>query len=166
MSSIWDNTYTLGNSSATVISAGPGIKIDDSQPGVIKVSNDETVLYSGNNTSAATITEPLSAFERINIYMNRGDYNVSYGQAATVLSFSVGSANEYVQLNWSLGANGWYDVFQKLTWTNNSVNVVAAHAIYGGNFTATSISHESNTTLLRNTIQKIIGINRKQNGGN
>ena len=81
MSSIWDNTYTLGDSSATVISAGPGIKIDDSTPGVIKVSNDETVLWSGtySGTSAIPFTESYKNFEYARIDFKRSD-NLAYTQ--------------------------------------------------------------------------------------
>ena len=70
MSSIWDNTYTLGNTSATTLSAGPGIKIDDSTPGVIKVSNDETVLWSAANGATSgdrILSESWKNFEKISI---------------------------------------------------------------------------------------------------
>ena len=74
------------------ISAGPGIKIDDSTPGVIKVSNDETVLYESTaQTSALSFSEPLTAFERVLVcagqvgvgrwgytYLNPGDTNKYY----------------------------------------------------------------------------------------
>lgn len=73
---IWNNTYVLGDVSATQIVAGEGIKIDTTEPGVIKVSNDETVLWSGNDFSigngshlSATVnlSEAITNFEEIKI---------------------------------------------------------------------------------------------------
>ena len=93
MSSIWDNTYTLGNTSATTLSAGPGIKIDDSTPGVIKVSNDETVLYSGDVSSkepqdSISLTEEATNFEKLDIlyadrYNNIRDSKTVYTENLT-----------------------------------------------------------------------------------
>ena len=70
---IYNGTYVLGDTSATVISAGPGIKIDDSVPGVIKVSNDETVLFDSHGSSAYTsaqLSESPLNFERTKFYMH------------------------------------------------------------------------------------------------
>ena len=73
---IWNGTFVLGNVSATTLSAGEGIKITTDEPGVIKVSNDETVLWSGSwkpgNTttptnSAIEISESVENFEYIRI---------------------------------------------------------------------------------------------------
>ena len=81
MSEIYNGTFLLGNTSATTISAGPGIKIDDSQPGVIKVSNDETVLWSNTNKTITmnlqwpqTLSEPITNFEKVEfLYAGDGD---------------------------------------------------------------------------------------------
>ena len=71
MSEIYNGTFLLGNTSATTLSAGPGIKIDStSVPGTIKISNDETVLWSGwnnNSTDKIYLTESLSNFERVKL---------------------------------------------------------------------------------------------------
>ena len=73
---IYNGTFVLGDTSATTLSAGPGIKIDDSVPGVIKVSNDETVLWSGSwkpgngtvvTNSAIQVSESVENFEYIRI---------------------------------------------------------------------------------------------------
>ena len=64
---IYDGTFVLGNTSATTLSAGPGIKITTDEPGVIKVSNDETVLWSGSPSASnvnINLSEPISGFER------------------------------------------------------------------------------------------------------
>ena len=65
---IWNGTFLLGNTSACTIEAGEGIKIDTTQPGTIKISNDETVLWSGSVISAndtINLNESFENFERI-----------------------------------------------------------------------------------------------------
>ena len=86
MSEIWNNTYTLGNTSATTLSAGPGIKIDStSVPGTIKISNDETVLYSGDLTASTTaqLTESWKNFEEIRCYGYSGPGGAMFGCGRT-----------------------------------------------------------------------------------
>lgn len=64
MSEIYNGTFLLGNTSATTLSAGPGIKLDTSVPGVIGISNDETLLWSGaRNASNITLNEVATNFE-------------------------------------------------------------------------------------------------------
>ena len=71
MSEIYNGTFLLGNTSATTLSAGPGIKIDTSVPGTIKISNDETVLFSGNlsqgNKDTILLSEPITNFEKFKV---------------------------------------------------------------------------------------------------
>jgi hypothetical protein len=124
---------------------------------------DRTVLFDSvnlsNHTSAATLSEPLSSFDRIEVRMVRGDTN--YTECPNVLYFEPRATLKNVQVNWSLGQNGWYVVNQKLTWDDEHLYVTAAHSIQGGSFASGTISQESNTPLLRNTIIKVIGIGRK-----
>ena len=68
--SIWNKTYTLGNSQETDIVGGTGIKVDDSVPGVIGISNDETVLWTG--TGDILTSESITNFERIRITVAKG----------------------------------------------------------------------------------------------
>ena len=158
MSSIWDNTYTLGNSSATVISAGPGIKIDDqSTPGVIKVSNDETVLWSGTNgATACTLSEPISAFDRLRIYCNKYDTNfICDGVINSNTSFSFAGQNfsdrdNESQRFWLCGGS----------YTGSNLNFASHYGqlIYF-KYGAAQFTYEN----MNVPITKIIGINRKQN---
>ena len=77
MSEIYNGTFLLGNTSATTLSAGPGIKITTDEPGVIKVSNDETVLFENQTATTASmiLSEPLTNFEYFEIY-GHWDYNM------------------------------------------------------------------------------------------
>jgi hypothetical protein len=74
MSQIYNGTFVLGDTSATTLSAGEGIKLDISVPGVIGISNDETVLWSGNGVGVSTKTqdfilnESYKNFEQLQIW--------------------------------------------------------------------------------------------------
>jgi hypothetical protein len=74
--SIAQGTYTLGQTSATTYQAGPGISITQPSEGVVRISNDETVLWSGNltgNGATAQLSEPITNFERIKVYGHTDD---------------------------------------------------------------------------------------------
>ena len=90
---IWNGTFLLGNTSATTLSAGPGIKLDTSVPGTIKISNDETVLWE-NSTSALTLnmqwpqtlSEPITNFEKVS-FLYAPDANIKDAEYRTFDSF-------------------------------------------------------------------------------
>lgn len=78
MSQIYNGSFVLGNTSASTLSAGPGIKLDTSVPGVIGIGTDETVLWSGdvspvNGTSSGVFSEPMTNFERIRMTWRNND---------------------------------------------------------------------------------------------
>ena len=148
---IWNNTYVLGDSSGTVISAGPGIKITTDEPGVIKVSNDETVLWSGSlvNSNTASLSESITNFERVAFegYCHNGsDYSVYaeapvYGNVVYIAGFTYWPGSEFDMV--------------KCYCSGTTVRSDGTAIIYNGQ------------NLNRSgTITKIYGINRKQNGGN
>lgn len=70
--SIANGTFTIGSTSATTFSAGPGISITQPSEGTVRIANDETVLWSGTCLTqgdvAVSLAEPASNFEKIEIY--------------------------------------------------------------------------------------------------
>ena len=76
MSEIYNGTFVLGNTSATTLSAGPGISITQPSEGTVRISNDETVLWSGasaltamnGSANALNLSESLFNFEKIAVY--------------------------------------------------------------------------------------------------
>lgn len=70
MSQIYNGSFVLGDTSATTLSAGEGIKLDTSIPGIIGISNDETILFEGSAGESDTISlsESPMNFERIKIF--------------------------------------------------------------------------------------------------
>ena len=171
MSEIYNGTFVLGNTSATTLSAGPGIKIDESTPGVIKVSNDETVLYNDfskigtdpANGHTITLSEPCTNFEKIGIYAARFNTERKEGIAPFYNEFDSypgGSAAKTFNIFGSFEAEasvflagGIYSGVNDTTWT----------ALSGYQFT---LGGSIDRSKFYANAYKIIGINRKQNGGN
>ena len=161
--SIYNGSFVLGDVSATTISAGPGIKIDDSTPGVIKVSNDETVLWENDNGSRLpiTVSELLSNFEFIRIEWNPYQEGTSWPMFIDVTTTKVKDGKIHLS-GWGLSNDQMAQVETNIIIDCSTVNlsVLKIGTITSlGNGTATS-------NLTGYTIFKIVGINRKQNGGN
>lgn len=68
MNTIYDNTFVLGNTNELTFSAGQGIKIDQPSEGVVRIGNDETILWSGAaNAGEFTLNETYKNFKKIGI---------------------------------------------------------------------------------------------------
>ena len=172
MSEIYNGTFVLGNTSATQIVAGEGIKIDTTEPGVIKVSNDETVLWEGNCGFGNTLTasEPITGFESYKVYLvnTERQQQVVLEKFVNTATNTAASNNivtlECIQAGWSdntfltfnIGNGQWNN-----TWTQFNYN-----GGYAGYWYASTWNYLPLQANFLPVIQKIIGINRKQNGGN
>lgn len=152
--SIYNGTYVLGDVSATTLSAGPGIKIDDSTPGVIKVSNDETVLWSGAANEFITpsitgkeLSESPSNFEKLEIWAvwNPWEGNTP---VATYYPGNI-SAGSYLVFDQAQFMRAGYG---KWTITNNVIKMVSAAQ------TTTWPTFQQGSTY--GGIVKVVGINR------
>ena len=169
---IYNGTFVLGDTSATTLSAGPGIKIDDSVPGVIKVSNDETVLFSAGNDSSGyqsgNLTESIMNFECIRVagMDNDGHVDVKYIYPAWTKNADGFSTSGYEVFLY--GANPYAPqntVWEK--WTRYSFSALTSFNVvlsYEGSYTANTVNNVTNNH--KNSIREVVGINRKQNGGN
>ena len=169
MSEIYNGTFVLGNTSATQIVAGEGIKIDTTEPGVIKVSNDETVLYSGEEpTSAVLLSETWKNFDRLKVYVQ----NKSMDNGLTIVEIRPlerdGHTSYYnivAGFSYGLGTNGM--IWENIIGIANDTTLTNQSAFgFQNSWTATSPVVRKNNTNDLNCILKVIGINRKQNGGN
>ena len=159
MANIWEGSFVLGEVSATTLSAGPGIKITTDEPGVIKVSNDETVLYSGAGTSAVPLSETLLNFERVRI---EGYGNEDVGSANKGI-FEFPNSNPNYDLHYVRYNQGQYKVeyLSRYSETNKVLNL-GWHNHYYGTAGSTTYAGVGSCAIL---ITKVVGINRT-NGGN
>lgn len=166
MSEIYNGSFVLGNTSATTLSAGPGIKIDDSTPGVIKVSNDETVLWSAATNedtivfnSAITLSESYKSFERIGIYNGHDCYGtietktLSGNQDARIWVYyyptNTASNIEFGMLRYSATDDTHLKAY------NNTIVAVT---------TAGAVSRITNTSNYSTRTKAVVGINRISGG--
>lgn len=165
MASIYDGTFVLGDTSATTFSAGEGIKIDTSVPGVIGISNDETVLYSttaNNKTTTFTLSEPLTAFKKVRFEI------IGYTNVYAEDTHQTPSANDEEITTcftyYCKASDGNPCQMMMGTYSSNdglNYGVVRSKFLY---MTNDGTSWNGNTTDGPH-IQKIIGINRKQTNG-
>lgn len=85
--------------SALALSAGPGVKLEKVGDTLV-ASTDETLLWSGANTSDAALSEPYSNFERIGVVLgfpSQGKtYHVFEAASATQLMYAFGQTNAYL----------------------------------------------------------------------
>jgi hypothetical protein len=156
--SIANGSFVLGNTSATTFEAGNGISITQPSEGTVRISNDETVLWSGNTFSigdgshlSATVqlSEPISAFEEIKIISSGNldsetiilDTSKRGGNGAFTWIVPEGSNS-----NW-IGLRG---VFTDQTHLK----------VYGGYSTTLASVFTGNGWWSYKNIYKVVGINR------
>ena len=165
INSIANGTFTIGQTSATNFIAGPGISIDSPSEGTVRISNDETVLWSGTSagtilSAETTLVESMKNFERIRFYFG-SDYN--QGQVIEQ-NCPVGSNNYF---NFALpggGANCW---MQYSKWSADGdftkIKMQYCKAINYGSFGGTgTVTLTATTANDLSKVQKIVGINRKE----
>lgn len=164
MSQIYNGSFLLGNTSATTLSAGPGIKLDTSIPGVIGISNDETLLWSGSLTGTAgsltaQLSEPFTNFEEIRLTMGS-----TYGS-----TYSYGTSADRFQVFSPFVGNGQISLYALNFQTNNERNQItlpAGNCVYC-RITANNITGYVNRTDINVgeiTLTKVVGVNRIAGG--
>jgi hypothetical protein len=154
MNTIYDGTFVLGSTSATTYQAGNGISITQPSEGVVRISNDETVLWSGAGTSALTLSEPITNFEAIKIYHN--------AYCEELYGLPVPSEFRF----WHMYGNSAQATFKCAmvqTFVPDSTHINIDHTkTLGFSFTATNFTAAvvNNDQYARNIITKVVGINR------
>lgn len=157
MNTIYDGTYVIGQTSATNFIAGQGIKIDSPSAGTIRIANDNTVLWSGDQVGSAftiTLNEPISNFERIYVlgYTNDNNKTRTFDLMTCPDQLSVSGvfqAGTTTQTNW--GQKFW-----TLEFTDITVHPVECSEMQWGTTT-----HSNMNTF---GILKVVGINRISGG--
>jgi hypothetical protein len=160
--SIANGTFVLGTTSATNFVGGTGITIDSPSEGTVRISNDETVLWSGANAVAAcNLSEPLSAFETFKIYIAP---EMSTDYLTTVVEFTTNGAGHEWDASIGNGVNNAWLSLIYLTASNDytSISATKRKALNFGAYTATTTAITATTASNPTVMQKVIGINRKE----
>jgi hypothetical protein len=171
INSIANGTYVIGQTSATNFVGGPGIKVDSPSEGVVRISNDETVLYSGKaSLSNISLNEAITGFAYINFEYAPLDSTVqsefTYNKLIKTIS------TDSILVNKQLYLAEWFPNGYAV---NQLVNRTVTYSI---NDAATQLSYRAGwqifyrdgawSTRALNTgefpIYKVIGINRISGG--
>ena len=159
--SISQGTYTIGQTSATNFVAGPGIKIDQPSEGVVRIGNDETVLYSGAYTSAFSVSEPITNFNNIRLVChNNRDNEYAFGSIVNTNYFTFGT------INWTDNTdNNPLQLFGGGYSSTNGVDFTyfGGYQIYFAKTGPTIGGGGPKTGNYAITISQVIGYNRKNN---
>lgn len=139
--------------SALALSAGPGVSLTKSGNTLI-AGLDETVLWSGSAT-AATLVEPVTNFEYIEIYAtrvgtNRHAYAKCPGSATQIDAFNAYGGNLESQTGWFGISNGTFNL------SGTGISAIPGYQISfftSGNFRYQTIGNYM-------SIMKVVGINR------
>lgn len=167
MNTIYDNTFVLGQTSATNFVAGPGIKIDEPSAGTVRIGwkPDETVLYNGpigNFNTELTISEPFSGFEYIGVANGNNNSNAMFNLYP---SNSLDQNRIAFNLNW--GVNYMINAYLKFTPVDNSSGLKYKYVnntvqVTTHNSTTFSIYQNDTSYVTSSMPIKVIGINRKE----
>lgn len=154
MNTIYDGTYVIGQTSATNFQAGPGIVIDEPSEGTVRIANDETVLWSGNTNNSATLSEPITNFDRL--LVSYGTTN--YKQGMTLFTDAVSGGTSFSFSVTPTFSNGYASVYTQSWYMKSTTVISSAHKAkewYGSNGTVSSRDFSDGMRVF-----KIIGINR------
>jgi hypothetical protein len=161
--SIANGSFVLGSTSATTYQAGPGISITQPSEGVVRISNDETVLYSGEEpTSSVSLSETWKNFDRLKIYVQ----NKSMDNGLNIVEVRPLERDGYTPyyniiagFSYGLGTNGM--IWQNIIGSANDTGLRNCSAFgFQNSWTATSPTIRKNNANDLNCILKVIGINR------
>ena len=160
MNTIYDNTFVLGQTSATNFVAGPGIKIDEPCAGTVRIGNDETVIFSGAGTSAASISEDIHNFEQVQLHLQHGTYGPA--QVFTINPITMGTTG-YFAITRPRGVAGLNVAYIRFEVNQSGISAVNSKMISFGSWTNNTVTGSSvdlNNPEDRNSIIKVVGINR------
>lgn len=166
MNTIYDNTFTIGQTSAINFEAGPGITVTEPTAGTVRIGNDETVLWSGTPvklSSETVLTEPMTNFTRIDFYF--AGFTTTGTQNDKVDNIT--PTKKVAFIHGAGDANVWYQ-WAHLSASNDYSKIIfdKGKSINFGSVTTTTWSNPSISTGIPDTFNcyKIVGINRI--GGN
>ena len=163
MNTIYDNTFTIGQTSAINFEAGPGISITEPTAGTVRIGADETVLWSGARTSAIQTSESMKNFENCQVYIAHSTYGPP--QVYTIDFADMGTTG-YFAITRPRGSSNLNMAYIRLTADDTHLAAVNAKCLTFGSWTTTATGVTATTGEAEDlkSIIKVVGINRI--GGN
>lgn len=159
MNTIYDNTFVLGQTSATNFVAGPGIKIDEPSAGTVRIGNDETVLFERSASSglSGSLAEPCLNFDLIKVHFR----NLNHGDDVRFFH-PVDTPPHPVWFNPMRGNNALSQDYVKVIFYDTYWSATNAKSLeYSINGTGTpTITNNKNEAW--GYLYKVVGINRKE----
>lgn len=136
--------------------AGQGIKVDQPSEGVVRIGNDETVLYESTGATAnINLSESLSGFEKIEFRY----YPQELTNSTTVIEYFPGTATNFGLAKWIYHGNANYPYVLYCTRYILSGNSLIFNAANHTWFNTSFVKDGTGNNPLM--ISKIVGINRK-----
>lgn len=164
INSIANGSFVLGNTNELTFSAGPGISIDSPSEGVVRIGNDETVLFetTASPTAEANLSESWKNFDHLKICVQ----NLSNDNGWTYVEVKPLDREGYTPyynivagFSYGLGNNGM--IWQNIIGTASDTKLTNCSSFgFQNSWTATSPTVRKNNTNDINCIRKVIGINR------
>jgi len=161
MNTIYDNTFVLGNTSATTYQAGPGISITQPSEGTVRIANDETVLWSGLFTTATSgipLSEAADNFEKlkfVHYWYGNGTWSNWTETVMPVTDDNITLSN-ITQINTGDGVYFSTNVIKFDTTAHNKFVHIAGYR--------NTFKNENPSTTDITYITKVVGINRISGG--
>lgn len=165
MNTIYDNTFVLGETSATNFIAGNGITIDSPSAGTVRIGADETVLFE-NSAGASVIngipcSENPFNFDELKIYWYcESDTN----RKIDFISPAYLGLNDKFNLSYSMPADNFenmnYMYLRNCTMTLNTSGISLRNAQQAVLYNKTVTLGPEASTFAAANIVKVIGINR------
>ena len=155
MNTIYDGTFVIGDTTTTDFSAGKGISITEPVGGTLLISNDETVLWSGNAAGNITLSEPCTNFEKLELTTTNNE----------IITIKVAEQN--YSLIFCPAANANYGFFSFVNFTLSGTNITTnvGQVLNAGAYNAgTPTMTWDKSPGFKSWCVKVVGINRI--GGN
>jgi len=151
MNTIYDGTFVLGQTSATNFVGGTGIKVDSPSEGTVRISNDETVLWSGAAAGNITLSEPCTNFEKLELTTTNNE----------VITIKVAEQNFSLIFCPASNTNYGFFSFVNFTLSGSSITTNVGQVLNAGAYNAgTPTMTWDKSSSFKSWCVKVIGINR------
>lgn len=152
MNTIYDGSFVLGETNKLTFSAGPGIKIDEPSAGTVRIGNDETVLWSGNDLTG-TLNESPWNFEKLGFETSGSINSLQYNEFPAI-------SGKNMMAMTTIGPESdsvWHFTPSQISFNGNTFTLKSCDFYARTNQTTFTWNAGDHIKMI-----KVIGINRKE----